>query len=136
MVAAAADGCSRGTKIWEHSVAARAAQSCESRGNHRHLVDRQLFGLVEPAAEPARAGAHPTLPVVRSDERAELECFAEVDTANLAGGLFGEPEVAAVERSAEDGARVPVGGDGAAPSRGRAGPPQCREPVQGGRSTA
>jgi hypothetical protein len=96
-----------------------AAKRRKSRGDHRHLVDRRTVGLVEPAAEPAGPGAHPTLTIVRRDERAELERFAQVDVADLAGGLLGDHEVSEVERSAEDGARVTLGGDGDSPSRGR-----------------
>jgi hypothetical protein len=56
---------------------------------------------------------------VRRDQGAALERCAQVDVRDLAGGLLGDDEVAAVECSSEDGARLTLGGDGVAPSRGR-----------------
>jgi hypothetical protein len=113
--------CSHVSEGHESGVVAGAAKCRERRGNHRCLMDRRLRRLVEPSAKPPRPAAQSALPVVCRDKRAELERLTEVDVADFAGGLFGDDEVSAVEGSAEDGARLTLGGDDAAPSRGRAG---------------
>jgi hypothetical protein len=102
---------------------ARSTERGEAAGDHRGFVDRRAGVLVEPPAKPAR-GCPPAADarILLRDQRGELQGLAQVDAADLARGGLGDEEVATLERSAEDGARVPLGRDLAAPSRGRAVP--------------
>ena len=70
-----------------------------------------------PALQPAHRVAAAALPVVLRDQGGEFERFAESDDADLADGRFGDEQVAALERTEEDGSRVALRCQSGAPFR-------------------
>jgi hypothetical protein len=99
----------------------RPAERREQPRGHHCVVDRRPRALLEPASQPSRGrspAAHAR--VVLRDQRRELEGFAQVDLADLAGSRLGEQEIAALEGATEGRSRMPLGCDAALlPGAGR-----------------
>lgn|SRR5215510_10307793 len=91
---------------------------CASKGgkradHHDGLVDRDVSGFLEPAREPTNRVAFAAGRVAERDERRQLERLPKVELADVARLKLGDDQVAALDRSAEGGARVALGCDGA-----------------------
>ena len=99
-----------GPKSQQRLLMPVAAKRGQQRRDHRSLVDCSRLRFVEPAPQPAEREPAASLPVVQRGQRGELERLAQVDVADLACRQFRGDEVAALERSAEDGAGVALRG--------------------------
>jgi hypothetical protein len=89
-------------------VVASAAERRERHRGHRHFVHR-CVGLVEPAPEPPHGVPLSAVTVAQGDERRQLECLGEVEAADRPRLELGDGQVAALQRSTEDGSRVALG---------------------------
>lgn len=66
------------------------------------VVDRRLVAPLEPPQQPPRRHSRVTLRRLESDQRSQLEKFAERWPAELAQHSFGDEQVAALDRPMED----------------------------------
>ena len=84
-------------------------QSRERADDEHDLVKRRAWRLVEPAGEPPKRVALAAGSITEGDQGCEFERLEQVDVPDLASRRLGEEQVAALERSAKGGSRMPLG---------------------------
>ena len=79
------------------------------RGDHDPGLLERRVGLGEPAGEPPQRVPLAAGPIAKGAQAGELERLEQVDVPDLASRRLGEEQVAALERSAKGGSRMPLG---------------------------
>jgi hypothetical protein len=82
-----------------------------ARQRHRRFLDARLVVRLQVAQQPPCRDPRPAPRVLLRDQRSQRERLDERDPPDLAGGGFGDEQVAALDRLVEDRPRMALRGD-------------------------
>jgi hypothetical protein len=86
---------------------ARSAESSQTRGGHRGVVNRRLVVFFEVSKEPPGGDTLVSTGIFLGNQHGELKRLDQTDATNLARRHFGDDEVTTLDCPVKDRPRMP-----------------------------